>query len=145
MRFATNNAKYGFEVLPGQVSDILETKLLRRTVMLGYGFCDCYKQANGTQTAYVRYSQNAVREGGSFSVTRMAEGKWKITFPSEWSALGITATNITAKVTPKSVGNYVRMASIVEITATYMTVHTGDDDSPNDEISFWFQIEYMLP
>ena len=145
MRFATNNAKYGFEVLPGQVSDILETKLLRRTVMLGYGFCDCYKQTNGTQTAYVRYSQNAVREGGYFSVTRMDVGKLKITFPSEWSALGITATNITAKVTPKSVGNYVRMASIVEITATSMTVHTGDDDSPNDEISFWFQIEYMLP
>ena len=145
MRFATNNAKYGFEVLPGQVSDILETKLLRRTVMLGYGFCDCYKQTNETQTAYIRYSQNAVRGGGYFSVTRMDVGKWKITFPSEWSALGITATNITAKVTPKSVGNYVRMASIVEITATSMTVHTGDDDSPNDEISFWFQIEYMLP
>lgn len=145
MRYATSNAKYGFEMLPGQVSDILETKLLRRTVMLGYGFCSCYKTSNDTQTASIQYGQNAVRGGGYFSVTRLEQGKWKITFPSEWSALGITATNITAKVTPKSVGNYVRMASIAEITGSSMTVHTGDDDSPNDEISFWFQIEYMLP
>lgn len=146
MRFATNNAKYGFEVLPSQTSKIVEQKLLKETVTLGFCRVHCYQQSNGNQTASINDSRNALRDGGSFSVERLAQGKWKVTYPTTWASLGFSKEDLFITVVAKSNTNgYLRFASIAETNKAYCYVHTGDDDSPNDEIDFWIKIDYMLP
>ena len=76
----------------------------------------------------------------------LAQGKRKVTYPTTWASLGFSKEDLFITVVAKSTTNgYLRFASIAETNKAYCYVHTGDDDSPNDEIDFWIKIDYMLP
>lgn len=140
----TDAGAVGMQMYGGQLSTIYRKKLLRQTIVLGYGRCHCYT-LNDNATGSVQYSSNAHRTGDSYSLSREGQGKWKLTFPSSWADLSLQANYLFVTVTPVDANGYVRMACVSTITSTYCIIYTGDDDSPNDDIDFHFKIEYMLP
>lgn len=140
----TNNGEVGFQMKGSELSTIYKKKLLRQTITLAYGFAHCYN-SNGTHTAYVSNVKNAYRDGGSFSIERQSVGKWKLTYPSGWSNLSLSNTDLFITVTAVDANGALRFACVGTITSTYCIIYTGDDDSANDDIDFYFKIDYMLP
>ena len=147
VKAVTNNGQFGFELLDTGLATIWKGKRFRPTIVLGFGKITANKNNSGTYYDSISDSANAARDYvGSFSCERTSEGIHKLTFPTGWADLGLSTSNIFVSV----VGHYKSSnqnvtCTVQTITTTYCTIAVGDDMSPNDQMNFFFKVEYMLP
>ena len=139
----------GFELSQRGMSLQCGDSLLRPVVTLGFGQVSCTQSGSMYTDTLTKFS-TCIRNHTTYpSVNRYtSDGRayHRITFPSEWTNLGLSANdlyvNAVAYYDSKD-HNYT--CSVKAITTTYCDIVVGDDTSPNDLMNFWFEVKYMLP
>lgn len=146
---SSGNVLNGFELSATGLSIIHAEKLLKPVVTLGWGRITCNGTSSST-TDTVASFVNGVRDGETtITVTRTLEGVHKVSFPSSWTNLGLTANRIIVHVNSylysSKYSGRSGIASVGSITTTYFTFAVGDDNTPNDYWDAYFEVKYMLP
>ena len=139
----------GFELSQRGMSLQCGDSLLRPVVTLGFGQVSC-TQSGSTYTDTLTKFSTCIRNHTTYpSVHRYtSDGRayHRITFPSEWTNLGLSANDLYVNaVAYYDAKDHNYICSVKAITTTYCDIVVGDDTSPNDLMNFWFEVKYMLP
>lgn len=130
MRFVMENNGYGLDVSSSGIKYKHHSGAWMNMPLLVFNGTIKY---NGS--SYSVYNSKSY-DGNTPTLSRTAEGKVRMTFPSAWSGLSLSASNMIINCAGLgynygSTSNIIK-ANILSITSTYIDVGLSDDQSAND-------------
>lgn len=136
---ASNGKQNGFELSSTGLSIVHAEKLIRPMVTLGFGVVS----GNGTLSQFTNSVRGSEQQP---QVNRITDGVFRITYPSDWTALGLSQNNLYVEAHGMYKGNNTNTTvSVYFVYNNMCQIVIGDDMSPNDGFSFFFEIKYLLP